>query len=105
MSLILLVEDEEDILDLVEYHLKQSGFQGRPHVGDVREILTFDSGCDICESCHDKHGLTCLAHFTTLLSGALKRSSSLEMMMTETILSSDLEVYSWRHPRPALHGH
>jgi len=27
MSSILIIEDEKDILDLVEYHLKQSGFQ------------------------------------------------------------------------------
>ena len=34
MSTILIIEDEKDILDLVEYHLKQSGFQ----------VLTADDG-------------------------------------------------------------
>jgi len=34
MSSILIIEDEKDILDLVEYHLKQSGFQ----------VLTADDG-------------------------------------------------------------
>jgi two-component system, OmpR family, phosphate regulon response regulator PhoB len=66
MSSILVIEDEKDILDLVEYHLKQSGFQvltatdggegleqaikGRPNLIILDLMLPGMDGKDVCRT-------------------------------------------------------
>jgi two-component system, OmpR family, phosphate regulon response regulator PhoB len=66
MSSILIIEDEKDILDLVEYHLKQSGFQvltaadggaglelaikKRPNLIILDLMLPVMDGKDVCRS-------------------------------------------------------